>query len=205
MPFYPTYHYTKEEKMKDAKQKDAWLSRLTPSQIFSVPNLLSFFRIALIPAIVWSYCALDSYPIALALIILSGITDIADGFIARRFNMVTDFGKALDPLADKLTQATIMLCLVTRFPLMWLLLVLLSVKEISSLILRLMIFTRTEKVYGARWHGKLATVTIYLTSALHVIWYAIPKALSDSLIVTTAAVMFLSFAMYTAAGIRRLR
>ena len=191
--------------MKDTKQKEAWTSRLTPSQIFSIPNILSFFRIALIPIIIWAYCALKNYSLTLTLIILSGVTDIVDGFIARRFNMVTDFGKALDPIADKLTQGAIMICLLTRFPLMWLPLILLAVKEISSFILRLIIFTKTNLVYGSHWHGKLATIMIYATVALHIIWATIPPAFSGALIVVTSAVMFFSFAMYTAEGLKYLK
>ena len=191
--------------MKDNKHKEAWTSRLTINQILSIPNILSFVRIALIPIIIWAYCALGNYTLTLALIVLSGITDIVDGFIARHFNMITDFGKALDPIADKLTQGAIMICLLTRFPLMWLLLILLVVKEISSFILRLILFTRTEAVYGSHWHGKLATVMIYATVALHIIWATISPAFSGALIVITSAVMFFSFAMYTAEGLKYLK
>lgn len=191
--------------MKDNKHKEAWASRLTINQILSIPNILSFVRIALIPIIIWAYCTLGNYLLTIALIAFSGITDIIDGFIARRFNMVTDFGKALDPIADKLTQGAIMICLLTRFPLMWLLLILLAVKEISSFILRLILFTRTEAVYGSHWHGKLATIMIYATVALHIIWATIPPAFSGALIVITSAVMFFSFAMYTAEGLKYLK
>jgi cardiolipin synthase len=191
--------------MKDNKHKEAWASRLTINQILSIPNILSFVRIALIPIIIWAYCTLGNYLLTIALIAFSGITDIIDGFIARRFNMVTDFGKALDPIADKLTQGAIMICLLTRFPLMWLLLILLAVKEISSFILRLILFTRTEAVYGSHWHGKLATIMIYATVALHIIWATIPPTFSGALIVITSAVMFFSFAMYTAEGLKYLK
>lgn len=191
--------------MKDTKHKEAWVSRLTINQILSIPNILSFVRIALIPIIIWAYCTLGNYLLTIALVAFSGITDIIDGFIARRFNMVTDFGKALDPIADKLTQGAIMICLLTRFPLMWLLLILLAVKEISSFILRLILFTRTEAVYGSHWHGKLATIMIYATVALHVIWATIPPAFSGALIVITSAVMFFSFAMYTTEGLKLMK
>ena len=191
--------------MKDNKHKEAWASRLTINQILSIPNILSFVRISLIPIIIWAYCTLGNYLLTIALIAFSGITDIIDGFIARHFNMITDFGKALDPLADKLTQGAIMICLLTRFPLMWLLLILLAVKEISSFILRLILFTRTEAVYGSHWHGKLATIMIYATVALHIIWATIPPTLSGALMVITSAVMFFSFAMYTAEGLKYLK
>lgn len=190
--------------MKDNKQKEAWTSRLTINQIFSIPNILSFFRIALIPVIILAYCVRRDYYLTLSLIALSGVTDIVDGFIARKFNMITDFGKALDPVADKLTQGAIMICLISRFPLMLLPVILLAVKEISSFILRLVLFTRTEAIYGSHWHGKLATVMIYATVALHVVWVSISPIISNVFIVLTSAVMFFSFAMYTAEGLKYL-
>ena len=66
-------------------------------QILTIPNLLSMFRILLIPLIVWLYCGRQDYPLAAWVLLLSGATDIADGFIARRFHMVSDLGKVLDP------------------------------------------------------------------------------------------------------------
>ena len=74
-------------------------------QILTIPNLLSVVRLALIPVIVWLYSFEQNYHAAIGVILLSAATDIVDRWIARRFNMISDFGKALDPLADKLTQA----------------------------------------------------------------------------------------------------
>ncbi len=87
----------------------------TRKQLFTIPNLLSLLRLCMIPLIIWLYCAKKNYALTAAVLVLSGITDTVDGFIARRFNMVTDLGKALDPVADKLTQAAMMFCLLTRF------------------------------------------------------------------------------------------
>ena len=101
-------------------------------QILTVPNLLSFFRLLLIPVIVWLYCSKEAYGLALVVLILSALTDIADGIIARKFHLVSDFGKALDPIADKLTQIATMGCLLQRFPHMWLPLGILVVKEVME-------------------------------------------------------------------------
>ena len=87
-------------------------------RIFTIPNLLSVFRLVLIPIFVWTYCVRRGYLVTAGILLLSGLTDIADGFIARRFHMVSALGMALDPIADKLTQAAMLFCLVTRFPLM---------------------------------------------------------------------------------------
>lgn len=118
-------------------------------RIFTIPNLLSVFRLVLIPVFVWTYCVREAYLVTAGILLLSGLTDIADGFIARRFHMVSDLGKALDPIADKLTQAAMLFCLVIRFPLMWFPLIALGMKEISGGILSLLTIRRTGIVMGA--------------------------------------------------------
>ena len=72
-------------------------------------------RLCMIPLIIWLYCTQKNYALTAVVLVLSGLTDMVDGYIARRFNMVTDLGKALDPVADKLTQASVMFCLLSRF------------------------------------------------------------------------------------------
>ena len=66
---------------------------------------------------------------AVLVVLLSSLTDLFDGKIARRFHMVTELGKALDPIADKLTHAALAICLATRYPMMWALIALMLVKE----------------------------------------------------------------------------
>lgn len=101
-------------------------------QVLTIPNLLSVIRLALIPLIVWLYIGKQEYSAAVAVILISGATDIIDGFIARKFNMVSDLGKILDPVADKLTQATVILCLTVKYRWMRGLIVLFVVKEPCS-------------------------------------------------------------------------
>ena len=129
-------------------------------QIFTIPNLLSFFRLLLIPVIVWLYCDRHAYGWTLSVLILSGLTDIADGYIARRWNLISDFGKALDPVADKLTQIATLWCLVSRFSYMWLPLGILLIKELFTGIMSLYAVKKSGQVKGADWHGKLCTATV---------------------------------------------
>ena len=84
-------------------------------RILTIPNILSFFRLCLIPLFVWLYCVKKDYMWTAIVLLLSGATDMADGYIARRFQMVSALGKVLDPIADKLTQGAMLLCLFTRF------------------------------------------------------------------------------------------
>ena len=83
--------------------------KLKKEEIFTIPNILSFIRLLLIPVIVVVYVLYDYYLLAAILIVISGITDIVDGKIARRYGLVSDFGKMLDPIADKCTQAAVLL------------------------------------------------------------------------------------------------
>ena len=173
-------------------------------KIITIPNILSTVRLALIPFMLWAYCVLDSYSLTAALVILSGLTDVVDGFIARRFNMISDLGKALDPVADKLTQIAILFCLVTRFPLILLPLVLIIVKEISAGVLRAIILHKAKEVEGAVWHGKVNTVILYTVMFIHIVWYDIPAAVSVICILSSTAMMLLSFVLYSIYCIRRI-
>ena len=90
-------------------------------EYFSIPNILSYFRLALIPVYFYVYFDAqdaEGYFKAAVIIGISGLTDMLDGFIARHFNQITDWGKFIDPVADKLTLASIALSLAFRFPLM---------------------------------------------------------------------------------------
>lgn len=174
-------------------------------KIFTIPNLLSLVRLALIPLFMWAYCVQQDGTLTAILLILSGLTDTADGFIARRFNMISDLGKALDPVADKLTQAAMLLSLISRFPLMLIPFLLLVVKEISVGLTSLWVIKKTGAVHGADWHGKVTTCLLYAMMILHVIWPAMPIPLSDALIAACTAMMALSFLLYILRNIRLVR
>ena len=90
--------------------------------IFSIPNLLSLFRLLLIPVYATLYLnATQRYQYLLAGVILavSCLTDMIDGKIARKYNMITTLGKILDPLADKLTQLTLTICRSLKYPVLY--------------------------------------------------------------------------------------
>ena len=165
-------------------------------QILTIPNLLSLLRLCMIPLIVWLYCVQKNYALTAGMLVLSGITDTIDGFIARRFNMVTDLGKALDPVADKLTQAAMMFCLLTRFQMMLVPLLLLIFKELCSGIMSLLVIKKTGKVCGAEWHGKVCTWLLYAMMFLHIVWFAIPRGWSTVLISICVIMMTVSFGLY---------
>lgn len=173
--------------------------------ILTIPNLLSLFRLCLIPFLVRLYVVDENYMGTVAVLLLSGATDVVDGFIARRFNMVSDLGKVLDPIADKLTQGIMLICLLTRFPLMALPLAAMAVKELCMCITGILLIKGKKTVIGARWHGKAATVCLYAAMVLHVVWYDVPQTVSLVCIVLCAVMIVLSFVLYMLQILRLLR
>lgn len=174
-------------------------------KIFTVPNIISMFRLALIPFIIWAYIGLDNSILTTVLVVISGISDVADGFIARRFNMVSDLGKAIDPIADKLTQIAVLFCLVFKFWYMVIPLALLAVKEVIAGTTGLAVIKATNKVRSAEWHGKLATVSLYIVMAMHLIWKDIPQTVSVISVAVMTACILLSCVIYTTENIKLIR
>lgn len=125
-----------------------------------VPNILTMFRFVLIPFIFISIIQ-SNYILAFILLTISGITDILDGFIARKFNFITNFGKLIDPLSDKATQISVLaaLCIENIIPL-WILFVV-FLKEIIMIAGASFLYGK-ELVVSSKWYGKLATVLFYI-------------------------------------------
>lgn len=172
------------------------LKLASKEQICTIPNLLSLFRIGLIPLFVWLYCVKQEFLWTGSILLLSGFTDLADGWIARRFHMISDVGKILDPIADKLTQGAILFCLISRFPLMLAALILLIIKELFIGVMGLLVIQRTGQVLGARWHGKIATCLLYTMMICHVVWPGIPVIFSNFTILFCIGMMTLSLILY---------
>jgi len=173
-------------------------------KIITIPNILSLFRLLLIPVIMWLYIVKEDPVLTTVILALSGITDIVDGIIARKCHMVSDFGKAFDPVADKLTQIAMLFCLVSRFKWMLLPLCVMVIKEVTAGILGLLVIRKTGKVDGAVWHGKATTVSLYSMMIIHLIWYNIPGVISGILIGACTALALLSAFMYSRENVRIL-
>ena len=169
---------------------------LKKDQILTIPNLLSAVRLLLIPLIIWLYCGAKNDGAAVAMIFLSGLTDVADGIIARKFNMVSDFGKILDPIADKLTQAALIICLTFKYKWMIALIAGFALKELCMLIFGYMTLRKTNRVNSSQWHGKLSTVLLYAVMMVLILFPRISMATANSLIAICALVMLMSFILY---------
>lgn len=174
------------------------------NRVWTVPNILTMFRIALIPVFVVFYLT-GQYVAAIVVLALSALSDILDGWIARKFDLVTRLGKALDPIADKLSQIGLMVCLVFKFPHILALLIFIVIKELTSGILGLVVANKTGRIEGAEWHGKLTTVLLFATMLLHLVWPGIPALVSDILIAVCLVMMAVSFTLYTIRFIRMLK
>ncbi len=171
-------------------------------RIFTLPNILSFFRLALIPVIVYCYDQ-GLYGWAIGFLILSGVTDVVDGWIARTFHLVSNFGKALDPFADKLTQAALLLCLLPAR--LWWVVGIMAFKEISIGVLTWLTMKRTHKIFSAGWYGKLCTVVIYLSMFILMLWRTAPSWFLVADVCVISALILLSFTKYFAYFTRILR
>ncbi len=167
-------------------------------KLFTIPNILSVIRILLIPVIVAVYFSEmdNSAAWAIALVLLSGLTDVVDGFIARHFNMISDIGKILDPIADKLTQFTVIICISLKHPLLIPVAVIIFIKEILMLIGAVIFVRRGNETPYARWWGKMTTVILYITMTLFIVSdiFLIP----DSIMITAVSLSIagLAFSFY---------
>lgn len=125
-----------------------------------VPNILTIVRFIFIPFIVVNI-AFNNYITAVVLFTLSSITDVLDGFIARKFNAITDFGKLMDPLADKLTQLSILLTLVLKDVIPEWIFAILIIKELVMIAGASFLYGK-NLVVSSKWYGKVTTVLIYV-------------------------------------------
>jgi cardiolipin synthase len=128
-----------------------------------IPNILSTIRLFAIPVFVYAYFNLSPY-VAAVIYVAAWLTDALDGYLARRFNWITDIGKLLDPLADKLMQITAAVCFTIDNLLFLVVLIPLLIKELAMLIGGMLVIKPQKVVAQAVWYGKLATVVIFVSA-----------------------------------------
>lgn len=138
------------------------------NQNLTVPNALSVLRIIIVPFFAWFFLK-ENLVAAVGLLALSGLSDMFDGMIARRFNQITELGKMLDPFADKLTQGVVALCLAIKFPAICPVLLIFIVKELAMLCCAIILLKKKKRPCAAMWYGKVATVMFYLSVSVIVI------------------------------------
>lgn len=172
--------------------------------IFTLPNILTYVRILLVPVFVIVYMnstSLKGHIWSVAIVVFSAITDVIDGIIARKFKLVTDLGKIIDPIADKVMQFAMLFCVVYKYHWVALLIVIYAIKEIVSFAFSSYLYVKGKHISGAMWCGKICTVILY---GVMLALIAIPKInphVVTILIGFSAAFMLLAFVVYMGAYI----
>ena len=191
---------------------------------WTIPNLLSVIRILLIP--VFAYLFYNDEKIwAVVILALSGLSDTFDGQIARKFNQISDLGKVLDPVADKLTQITIAVMLLIDFKsaqnpiinaLGWVFLVFL-IKEAVMIVGGLIMLLLNIRPGAAEFWGKAATVVFYVgmviiiavgpeVGALNdIIGFELPNVITGIIVVLCAIMTIAAFLSYMPETFRQFK
>ncbi|HBI72065.1 MAG TPA: CDP-diacylglycerol--glycerol-3-phosphate 3-phosphatidyltransferase [Lachnospiraceae bacterium] len=175
------------------------LTKFNKKDLWTIPNILCYIRFALVPVFIVMYIRAQEpkqYLQAAAVVFASGLTDFFDGFIARQYNMVTELGKLIDPLADKLTQASLIFVLVLKIKWMFLLLILFVVMQLFMLIAGIVMLKKGKKLNGAKWFGKVSTTVFYGTMLFLVALPTLNTTVTNILMLICGAFLLLSFVLY---------
>lgn len=132
--------------------------------VFTIPNMLSLFRLLLIPVYISIYLNAKTewdYVLSAAILAVSCLTDLIDGQIARHFNQISNLGKLLDPIADKTTQLTLVICLSIRYPVLKIVLGLFLAKEFTQAGVAYFKFRQGKALPGALMAGKICTTVLF--------------------------------------------
>ena len=173
----------------------------TRKEILTVPNLLSLIRLGLailFLGICERHGMRGNRPALTMIILAAAATDFLDGRIARSFNQISRIGRLLDPLADKAMQAVMLACLISRYPLVKLVMILFVIKETYMLVVGWKVIMETDATGEAQWHGKLNTAVTYVVVMILTAGVRLPYSTANVLIGACAVCMTMSFVMYGA-------
>lgn len=167
--------------------------------LFTIPNMLSLFRLLLIPVYVVIYLNAEAdidYYIAGGILAVSCLTDMIDGQIARHFNMISTIGKILDPLADKITQFTLIVCLAIEYPILIPLMVLFFVKEVFQLVAGFLTLRKGKMLTGALITGKISTAVLFVSLIVLVMFPKMDLVAVNIIMVVDGILLLISFIHY---------
>ena len=168
-------------------------------EILTIPNLLSLFRLILIPVYVSLYLQAESpfqFYAAGGILAISCLTDAVDGKIARKYHMVSTLGKILDPLADKVTQFALTVCLSLRYPILRPVLVLFVVKELFQIILGAVNLLHGRMLPGALMAGKICTTVLFTSLITLVLFPDMNPSLVNGIALLDGVFLLISFVSY---------
>ena len=175
---------------------------------WNIPNTLSVFRLCMVPVFVWAYFQADPEKpryFALIVYIVAQGTDAVDGYIARKYNMITRLGRVLDPLADKLMSFTVLVCVSIVHPYLWWAAALMFLKECLMGIGALVQYKRVTEVPPSNALGKLATVYFYCVFIALLLFHTMPSPVMVVLLGAGIGLMLAAFATYVLAFSRLVK
>lgn len=174
----------------------------------TIPNALSLFRIVLIYPMV-RFLLKQDFLAAGIILLLSALSDLLDGFIARKFNQVTQLGKILDPIADKLTLIAVVICINILYPDILLFVLLLFFKEMLMLCGGALLLNLKLRPPAAKWYGKTSTVVFYASIitlvVLKAVWGYTNRIVTITLLAVTTVFMLFSLVMYSRVFVKMIR
>ncbi len=188
------------------------MSNSKVKEYFTIPNLMGYFRILLVPVFLWLFVKSEYTPgynvyywLMLVTIGVSGLTDFFDGRVARKFNQVTDWGKMLDPIADKITIGAIIVALAIKYPIVLAMVALYIVKEGYMSIVGMILLKKGQKIEGAMWYGKVCTFATYVIIIALLVFKEMPQMWVDILVFVNMAIMLFTFIMYIPYHVKKFK
>ncbi len=163
----------------------------------NLPNILTSLRFLMIPAFVYYFFSDNEYGILIAgaIFIVAGLTDILDGYLARKFNQITDFGKLMDPAADKLMQVTAFVCLFVKGLVPLWMTIIIFIKEASMVLIGGLLY-RGGTVVSANRYGKIASTVFYGALAVNILFRSLPEWIKLGVFVLAIILSLLAGVMY---------
>ena len=181
------------------------------SNVWTIPNVLTILRIILIPVFVVLFFKGQKIA-ALCVFCAASLTDMLDGYLARKLNQITDFGKLFDPLADKLMVLTAMICQTFWGPLPLIAVLIVAAKELMMVLGGVFMLSRGVVVYS-NYYGKAAQVGFIaslILSFFHdrfvegnvMLWGMTPYII---LLWITVALAIIAMVVYTAGAVKQIK
>lgn len=171
-------------------------------EVWTIPNMLSIFRLVMIPVYIYVYMNATQphhYAIAAAILTISCLTDLVDGKIARKFNMISTVGKILDPIADKATQLSVIICLASSYPQLWVLMGLFLVKEGFQLVAGVISLRQGKMLDGALMAGKVCTTVLFICLIVMMLLPNLSSTVTNVMIAICCVFMCFAFVEYVRA------
>lgn len=137
------------------------IKNMQKTNIKNLPNYLTIIRLILVP-VIFILILSEQYLYAFIFFLIANFTDVLDGRIARKYNLITDWGKLMDPLADKITQISTITALIIKGIIPFWILVILATKELIMITVGFVLYKKNIVTVHSKWYGKIATVLFFV-------------------------------------------